>query len=105
MTSSRLTIAPHRSADPPPQRKEKMTAEELSDEQYVIDCCEECLMDIETLESGMWLSALTEYAENNNLRIAVAGLEELMAAKVVLIDRGPDLLHALIKEAKQRHTP
>lgn len=82
-----------------------MTAEELSDERFAIDNCEECLMDIETLAWKMPLDALIEFADDNNRPLAAAGLRELMAAKMVLIDRGPDLLHALIKEAKQRHTP
>ena len=76
-----------------------------TEEQFAIENCEECLKDIETLEWKMPLDALIDYAHDNNLHFAVAGLEELQAAKAVLIDRGPDLLHALIEEAKQRHTP
>ena len=82
-----------------------MSTEELTEQQFAIENAEECLMDIETLEWKMPLDALIEYAEDNNLHLAVAGLEELKAAKAVLVYRGPDLLHALIKEATQRHTP
>ena len=64
MTSSRLTIAPHRPADPPPQRKENMSTEELTEQQFAIENAEECLMDIETLEWKMPLDALIEYGVN-----------------------------------------
>ena len=107
MTSSRLTIAPHRPADPPPQRKENMTTHPSKEEQeFAIENAEECLMDIETLDWKMPLGGLADYAHHNNLHLAVVGLAELQAAKAVLIDRGPDLLHALIEDAKrQQHTP
>lgn len=54
-----------------------MSTEELTEQQFAIENAEECLMDIETLEWKMPLDALIEYAEDNNLHLAVAGLEEL----------------------------
>ena len=76
-----------------------MTTEELTEQQFAIENAEECLEDIETLEWKMPLGSLIDYA-HDNLHFVV-GLAELQAAKAVLIDRGPDLLHALIEEAKR----
>jgi hypothetical protein len=84
-----------------------MTTNLLKEEhEFAIANAEECLEDIERLEWKMPLGSLIEYAQDNNLQFAVVGLTELQTAKAVLIDRGPDVLHALIEAAKrQRHTP
>jgi hypothetical protein len=82
-----------------------MTTDLFKEEEIAILNAVICLEDIEMLQEETALDALIDYARHNSLDQAVTGLTELQAAVAVLIDRGPDLLHALIEAVKrQQHT-